>query len=83
MPSKQSIQILAQSNSKRAANENVRKRLETLENKFQELWEDYGIDIWFIARRSDGRFRTYTTTDEPSPGPETLVYLLFHYFTDN
>jgi hypothetical protein len=38
------------------------------------LWEDYGTDIWFIARRN-GRFHTYTTTDEPSPGPETLVYL--------
>jgi hypothetical protein len=43
--SKQLIRILAQSKSKQATNENIQKQLETLENKFQELWEDYGIDI--------------------------------------
>jgi hypothetical protein len=82
MSSKQSIQILAQLKLKRAANENVRKRLETLDNKFQELWEDYNTEIWFIARRN-GRFRTYTTTDEQPPSLEALVSPFFHYFTEN
>ncbi|KAF2180787.1 hypothetical protein K469DRAFT_753143 [Zopfia rhizophila CBS 207.26] len=48
--------------SKRAANENFRKRVETLGGKFTELWQDYEADVYFLAYRN-GRFHTYSSTD--------------------
>ncbi|KAF2192054.1 hypothetical protein K469DRAFT_696103 [Zopfia rhizophila CBS 207.26] len=70
------LQTLVQSRSKRATNENFRKRVETLGSKFTELWQDYGADVYFVAYRN-GRFHTYSSTDNAlwPPSPETLSKL--------
>ncbi|KAF2184250.1 hypothetical protein K469DRAFT_580117 [Zopfia rhizophila CBS 207.26] len=68
--------MLSQLRTKRVENENYRKRLETLGSKSSELCRDYKAEVYFVAYRN-GRFYTFTSTDEPSwpPGPDTLVSL--------
>ncbi|KAF2193603.1 hypothetical protein K469DRAFT_789526 [Zopfia rhizophila CBS 207.26] len=72
--SSEQMQTLAR--SKRAANENFRKRVETLGSKFTELSQDYEADVYFLVYRN-GRFHTYSSTDNAlwPPSPETLSKL--------
>ena len=64
----------AKSRPKWAANENFRKRLQTLGSKCSELWQDYEADVYFAVHRN-GRFFTFASPDDPSwpLEPETLV----------
>jgi hypothetical protein len=72
--SSQRQSIVEVAKARRGKNENFRKRIQTLSNKCSELQQDYEAKVYFVVCRN-GRFYTYTSTDEPSwpPGTEELA----------